>query len=328
MNRLKLMPPVLLAIFTAGNLWAVSMVETQREEGSDRMYLDGHRLLIKDPAGEGSMVIDIQKQKSYAINQKNKTAVDMSETMFGAIKAGGAKQLPKVNAKLEKMGDGPEIAGYATTHYVLYADGQKCSDLWTSREALKDSGWDTLWSEFGDSMKALAVQSDAHPCDLADMQAFQPEKHGMPLKEIDRNCETDLVLRIEHNVDFDRNAFEVPADYKVISLPVMPGAGGMSEPSDWGPWQGQDCSGERDTYPDEGDMEQYFDEEDMDEEYADEEYTEDDYAGESDEEESEGNYVDEIVDETVEEEQQDLEETVKKKFKGFMDKIKKTDKNG
>jgi len=328
MNQLKLMPPVLLAICMAGDLWAVSMVETQREEGSDRMYIDGHRLLVKDPAGEGSMIIDIKNLKSYAVNQKNKTAVDMSETIFAAIQDGGARQLPKVDAKLEKIGDGPEIAGYATTHYVLYADGQKCSDLWTSREALKDAGWDVLWSEFGDSMKALAAQDDAHPCDLADMQAFQPEKHGMPLKEIDRNCETDLVLRIENNVDFDRNAFEVPADYKVISLPAMPGATGMSEPSDWGPWQGQDCSGERNTYPTSGDMEDYFDEEGMYEEDMDEEYMEDEYSGEYDEEESDDNYVDEIVDDTAEEEHQDLDDTVKNKFKGFMDKIKKTDNNG
>jgi len=163
---------------------------------------------------------------------------------------------------------------------------------------------------------------------LADMQAFQPDKHGMPLKTIDRNCETELVLRIERNVDFDRSAFEIPADYKVISMPAMPGAGGMSEPSDWGPWSGQDCSGERDPYPAEGDMEQYFDEEDMDEEYFDEEAAGDDDAAEADEETAEVNPDDEMVDDTAEEEPQDLEETVKKKFKGFMDKIKKTDGNG
>jgi len=323
-----MLPPLLLPIFVAGNLWAVSLVETRSEEGSERMYIDGYRMLMKDQAGEGSMVIDIRQQKSYAINHGNKTAIDMSETLFGAMKAGGARELPKVDAKLEKIGDGPEIAGYATTHYVLYADGQKCADLWTSREAFKDSGWDVLWAEYGDAMKALAVQADAHPCDLADMQAFQPDKHGMPLKEIDRNCETNVVQRIERDVDFDRNAFDIPADYKVIAMPVMPGSGSMPGPSEWGPWSGQDCSGERDGYPFEGDIGQYLDQEGVDEEYADEESVVDDYAGESNEDASEGDFVEEIVEETAAEEPQGLEDTVQKKFKGFMDKLKKKDKDG
>jgi len=316
MNRLTLMACVFLPTFIASEVWAASMIESQQEEGIQQMYVDGSRMLIRDPSGDGFMLMDIANMKSYAVNHGNKTAIDMSETLFGAVKAGKAVAPPKVDARLEKVGDGPEIAGYATTHYVLYANGYKCSDMWTSVKALKDSGWDELWSSHGKAMMALGMEADPHPCDAANDQAFRPNEHGMPLKEVDRNCESDLVRRIERNAEIDRAAFEVPEGYKIIKMPMMPSATASTGPSMWTGWNGQDDCSDMGGYDDE----EYLDEEYAEEEYLDEDYVEEEYMGD----ELPGDGADDVPDEASE----GLEDKVSSKLKGFMNKLKKKDKDG
>lgn len=327
MKQSRLILALLPMIVFTTDLLAVSLVETKRDGGQDILYLDGHRMLIENPAEDFRMIMDLEQKKSYVINAKNKSAIDMSEATWKALKeAGERKAPPKVDARLEKVGSGPEIAGYATTHFVIYVDGHKCGDKWTSEKALKDSGFDKVWDKYGDFLVSASIDTDAHPCELAEYQVFRDDKYGMALKETDHNCETDEVLRIERNVDIDRALFELPSDYKVVKLPTYTGStpqGHLQEDGTWawGPWEGMDCTDKHDEYGGMGSDymdDEYLDDEYSDEEYADEEYTEEEYG---DENLSMEGAAEEVVDEEVEA----LGDEIKSKFKGFMNKFNKNE---
>lgn len=325
MKNKKLVFCLIPALVFSTNLLATSLIETKREEGQDTMYVDGYKMLITGIDEDVRMIMDLQKKKAYMVNPKNKSAMDMSEVTWKALKeAGNKKAPPKVDARLEKAGPGPEIAGYATTHYVIYVDGKKCAEKWTSEKALKDSGFGTIWGDYGDFLVSASVSAGDHPCELAEYQVFRDDKFGLALKETDHNCETSEVLRIERNANVDRSLFEIPADYKVVKLPTSPYSGSVPQGNlqedgtwSWGRWDGVDCADRDPMY---GMDEDYMDEEYADEEYADEEYVEDEPAGSD-------FSIEDITKEVADEEVEGLEEKVKSKFKGFMKKIKKKDKN-
>ena len=327
---LSLLP---LLVFTS-NASAVSLVETKRQEGQDVMYVDGYRMLIENPEAEFRMIMDLEQKKAFMINPKNKSAMDVSEVTWKALKEGGEKKAPPtVDARLEKVGEGPEIAGYETTHYVIYVDGKKCADKWTSMKALEDSGFGKIWGEYGDFLGKASIDADAHPCVLAEYQTFRDDKFGMALKETDHNCETNEVVRIERNADFDRSLLEIPADYKVVKMPSTPYSrstpqGHLQEDGtwSWGSWEGIDCSDMRSDWS--GMDDEDMDEEYYDEAYADEDYDDEDYSDESYEDEEsidEDDPVGEMVEEVADEEVENLEDELKGKLKGFMNKWKKKD---
>lgn len=332
MKRTKLVLAMLpLMVFTS-DLLAVSLIETKREEGQDTIYVDGDRMLITGMGEDIRMIMDLDEKKMFMVNSKNKSAMDMSEATWKALKATGEKKPPpKVDARLEKVGAGPEIAGYDTTHYKIYVDGHLCAEKWTSLEALKDSGFDEIWDEHGDFLASASIDADAHPCELGEYQVFRDDKYGVALKETDYNCETDEVLRIEHDVDVDRSLFEIPADYKVVQFPTLPSSpnsamrqGQALEDGSWGwTWDGMDCSDDGSDYA--AMYGEEMDEEYLDEEYADEEYDDEEYA----DEEYEGDVpsLEEMAEDVVDEEVEDLGDEIKSKFKGLMGKFKKKDKD-
>jgi hypothetical protein len=320
MNNMRLSVALLLGLAFAADLWAVSLVETKREEGTDTTYVHGYRMLITGFEGGGRMVMDLEKKQTLMINDRSKSVVDMSEAAWKALGDSASQELPKVDARLENLGAGPKIAGYETVHYVIYADGKKCAEKWTSKEALEDTGLDEVWEEFGDFLEAANVDPDSHPCELAEFQTFRFNKQGFALKEIDHNCETSEVLRIERGVDFDTSAFEIPGDYKVVKFPVS--ASNMNYGSTgWGEWEGMDCS--RDPWGNPAGVlgGDYMDEEYLDDEYADEEYMDDEYADEAYLEED---YNDES--DMADEEDDEAEDGLEEKLKGFMSKFRKKDK--
>ena len=159
-----------------------------------------------------------RQRRILFVNPEEKTVLDMSATMQGASGSGGVRN---ADARIEKIGPGPSIAGYATEHYVLSAGGAKCEDLFTSKKAFEDSGWASLWSAFGktfEEMSTAGEQSD--PCDLAQDQA-DPAKIGWPLKTVSSDGEVTEVLRIEADVKLPAGGFEVPPGYRVVSMQEM-----------------------------------------------------------------------------------------------------------
>jgi len=275
---------------------AATLIEQTDGETRSIVYAEGAKLRT-DEGGDaegmqGYGLIDLEKKTFFLVNTKEKTVLDMSSAMWKAAAAGGGVTA-QVDARLEKVGAGPEIAGYATEHYELLADGKKCQDIYLSRKAFDDSGCAKTWARAGQSMREMGVDpSDA--CDVAEFRALDFEKYGWPLKTMHRESmhagQFEEVLRIERGVEPPPGGFEVPAGYQVVSFEAMMGsmAGQMGGAQSW----------EEDDGTDED--EAGSEEESYDEEYDEEEYDE------------EG-----TVDDAVEE--------LGDRLKGFMDRFKKDD---
>jgi len=270
---------------------AATLIEQTDGESTSILYVEGAKLRTDDAGDaegmQGYGLIDLEKKTFFIVNTKEKTVLDMSSAMWKAA-AAGSGDAAQVDARLENVGAGPEIAGYATEHYSLFADGKKCQDIYLSRKAFDDSGFAKTWARAGESMRKMGLDaSDA--CDVAEVEALDFEKHGWPLKTVHHESmhagQFEEVLRIEPGVAPPPGGFEVPAGYKVVSFGSMMGSfmndmGGAASREE-----------DEDAYEDEA-------------EYEEEAYDE----GEADEG---------TVDEAVEE--------LGDRLKGFMDRFKKDD---
>ena len=266
---------------------AATLIEQTDGESRSLMYVEGVKLRTDDAGGEGYGLIDLGEKTFHLVNPQEKTVLDMSSMVWRAAAEGQSGGAAKVDARLEKIGSGPEIAGYATEHYTLLANGKACQDLYLSRKAFDDSGFAEIWAQVGQALREMNSEPEA--CDVAEVKALDYEKYGWPLKTVHRASmhagQFEEILRIEKGVELRPGGFEVPAGYQVVSFEAMMGsmANQMGGAQSW---------------------------EDDDEGFEDEDYADESYEDEE--------YVDE---EAVEEEPEDLEG----RLKGFMDRFKNDD---
>jgi len=271
---------------------AATLIEQTDGESTGLLYVEGAKMRSDNKDGEGYGLIDLEKKTFHMVNPQERTVLDMSSMVWKAAAKGQSGEATQVNARLEKVGSGPEIAGYATEQYTLLANGKACQDLYFSRKAFDDSGFAEVWAKAGEALREMNSEYDA--CDVAEVEVLDYEKYGWPLKTVHRESmhagQFEEVLRIERGVEPPPGGFEVPAGYRVVSFEAMMGsmASQMGGAQSW--------EDDEDAYEDEAG----FEEESYDEEYDDEEY------------DDEG-----TVDEAVEE--------LGDRLKGFMDRFKKDD---
>ncbi len=286
----------LACIAMLDSVLAATLIEQTDGESTSILYVEGTKLRT-DEAGDadgmqGYGLIDLEKKTFLIVNTQEKTVLDMSSAMWKAA-AAGSGDAAQVDARLEKVGAGPEVAGYATEQYALFADGKKCQDIYLSRKAFNESGFAKTWAKAGQSMREMGLDS-SDACDVAEVRALDFEKYGWPLKTVHHESmhagQFEEVLRIERGVEPPPGGFEVPPGYQVVSFEAMMGsmASQMGGAQSWEEDEG--------AYEDEAGSE----EESYDEEYDEEEYDE------------EG-----TVDDAVEE--------LGDRLKGFMDRFKKDD---
>jgi len=213
----------LLAVACAGYssvVGAATLIEERDSESRTLMYVDDGKMRVETRGEPGYALMDLRRRTILMVDPDEKTAIEMSP-QIGDTSNSDQGKAPKVEVGLEKVGVGPSVAGYATDHYVLTANGRKCQDLFVSKQAFADSGWAALWSEFGTVFKSMsAMDMDKDACDIADEQA-DPARIGWPLKTVASDGETTEVLRIEKDVPVPAGGFEVPGDYRIMSLQEM-----------------------------------------------------------------------------------------------------------
>lgn len=213
---------VCLAMTTALPMCGISaatLIEERDSEMSTIMYIEGGKMRAQTPGEDGYMLMDLRARTMFTISPSEKQAVDMTSMVFGQASTEKSAAARSVKSSLDKVGFGPEIAGYATEHYVLTANGRKCEEYFTSKEAFQDSGWAEMWNDLEQAFKDMAVsEEDADDCDLASAEEADPAKIGWPLKTIDAQGLVSEVVRIEQNATVPPGGFEVPAGYTVVSM--------------------------------------------------------------------------------------------------------------
>lgn len=278
----------LICLAGVQNAPAATLIEQYDADSTITIYIDGARMRT-ETSGEGAYgLMDLKKRKLLMVNPAEKTVMDMSSMAWPENPAKGGDDHEKVKAKLEKIGDGPTIAGYKTVHYVLKANGKKCNDIYASRKAFKDTGWAETWVENGRALREANFDT-ADACEIADYDAADPSEIGWPLKVVEADGQFTEIVRIEQDAKLPAGGFEVPENYKVVSLATMMRSMPMDDYGD-----GDD------------DEPVYSDEEDYDQDYEE---------GDSEEEG--------FGEEMQEEIEQEVKENVKDRVKGFMKKFRK-----
>ena len=212
-------PAVLLALILPLPAVAATLVETKSDGGlTHRMWIEGARLRAEQTGEPGYVLIDAKQRSMVLVNTQEKEVVEMS----GFLREGGGKP-PSVSVKLNAKGAGPKVAGYATTHYEVLANGKKCSDEFLSKDALKavDSSvleaFDTF-SGMGDMGPMMEQMIKQNPCLAAEAQlGAEYRKLGYPLKVIDADGRTtDEVTAIVEKAPLPAGGFDIPKGYRTV----------------------------------------------------------------------------------------------------------------
>lgn len=206
--------------------WAATVVEQRDAQGNmQKVTIEKAFARMEGFKPELYMLVDFQAKKMYMVNTKEQKAVENNMNSEGAAMPPGMKQPqspPEVEAKLVKIGDGPEIAGYATVHYQVTANGEVCSNDYFSESADKIE-YIHSFSEMMDgfrkkTMKAMPFMP-ANPC-LHAYSKLQPEflKHGTVLRSTAKDGKVmNEVVSIKTSVEIAPDLLKIPEGYKIMT---------------------------------------------------------------------------------------------------------------
>lgn len=203
--------------------WAALMYEGRSTyDGEEQVYtshVEGQKSRMGAANSSQYMLMNWKEKTLYAVDTTSRQATDMSMGLKQTEAAQRCPQ-PQVDAVLEHVGAGPQIAGYATEHYIVKADGKACEEIFASRKAFGELG------EWLDNLRDMEQSDDEDvgrsKCDIASDKVADIGKIGWPLKTVTLRGpgkgHVDEVLRIQKNVSVPAGFFDVPAGYKIVTL--------------------------------------------------------------------------------------------------------------
>jgi len=208
---------IILSIFlTSMQSNAATLVETEESDaGVQKMWIEGSKMRVEMGQGKEYMLADYTNNKILIVDPDKKEIMDVSH-----FASGGKDATQGLNVRVQHLGAGPTIAGYATQKYAMSVNGRTCNQTLVSPKALKDANLSNL-------LEAIA-QVDFNPmgaqfmdeCDRADIQfAKRMKKLGMPLATIEKNGQmTNKVKRIVKNAVLPAGGFNLPKGYRQVSM--------------------------------------------------------------------------------------------------------------
>ena len=238
---LRVLPFAFVTVVTAA-VASVSVAATLLESKDDQgiisqTWFEGSTMRGQEQGAEEYVLFDAAKQKLYMVSPKDREVYDMSG--FLGQSPSRSADAAKVDAKLTRQGAGPVIAGYSTDHYVLSANGNKCTDEYLSKKAMADLAaaaitserfW-RLGAEQGPPMPGMA----ADPCELVDLRlAKLYQQHGMPLRVVEPDGTVSMdVIRIVKSATAPSGGLSLPAGYQVIDMvkQMQDALGGIPPPA-------------------------------------------------------------------------------------------------
>jgi len=209
---------VVLVSCLAFNASAATLIESKIDDGSiNSLWMEKGRIRIGVSNEPLYMLVDTVTGKMFSVNPESREIIDVSNS-GAAMESSSAK---KLTIQFEKKEQGPEIAGYQTTHYAVSVNGKKCSDEYLSPKAMKDIG------DFGvlRKMNAMAYaglddipENMMDPCDLAQFKLDNYyEKNGFPMRIVNGDGELQMeVRRISGDATPPSPGFDIPENFKSV----------------------------------------------------------------------------------------------------------------
>ncbi len=211
----------LSAILISNAVHADIRIETVNANQQPMIFTGNDRYARMDTPGQNRYaLIDVQRQQFYLVNPQAREALQMSAPKKRPSQVAGA---PKI--QLENIGNGPDIAGYATRKFRLNANGMPCATIYGSSTAARLPGMQKLFDQLArlqqrinQMMSGLRLNTDA--CTLAKSATAETFRTtGLPLRIDNTRGQTQMqVRRIDRNVKIAQDQYQLPADFKIISM--------------------------------------------------------------------------------------------------------------
>ncbi|HHH43390.1 MAG TPA: DUF4412 domain-containing protein [Gammaproteobacteria bacterium] len=210
-------------LFTLPAAQAATLLEIKSGGEVTRIYQEGSKSRMEIPGDKGYMVIDSAAISAHMVIPQERMVMDITDSLRNAPDTATDSGII-----FSKEGSGPRIAGYKTTRYRYSAGKQNCGTLFTSRDAMEDTGLDKMLG----IMNRMSAQSRAmmsmlkqktDPCqDYSSSLGEQLKGIGAPLRVLDANgTVVSDVLRIDKKAQLPKNAFVIPSDYQVQNTHKM-----------------------------------------------------------------------------------------------------------
>jgi hypothetical protein len=186
---------------------------------------EGARIERSDSAVH--VLLDFETQGIHAVDTGQRYAMDMTSPATSRLEHGefDFTSVAPPNVRLERMGAGPQIAGYETVHYRILVDGRRCFDEYLAPAALDNKDIrrfiQTMAAGTDDPEQRVLVQL-IEPDRLCDAVTDLIDDHyprlGIPLRTLDaRGREIHRVTRIETGISHDGAMFRIPEGYEILT---------------------------------------------------------------------------------------------------------------
>jgi len=221
LNIKKITQCIFLYFLLAGSLLAGTVIESRDMEGRiNKLTVNGEKIRM-EVSDSGYMLIDLYEKKFYTIEPDEKRIIDMS-SFYARPQTKNTED--RINVQFKKIGKGPMIAGYTTTHYKMMINDFVCADEYLSRSAYTLADVKTLFKAYAHMSgreAAMGVSGDGDPCERVEfeMSAAQYSKLGIPMKTVSRDGHIDHeITAIKKNAKVSKKLFKLPISYTTLSV--------------------------------------------------------------------------------------------------------------
>lgn len=226
MYKFILFSACLFCSINSHSLAAATLIQSNNSlHSTTNIYIQGDKARIELPYYNGFLIIDVAHKTMQAVLHGQKSVYDMSRFMQDSP---GASEARYVDSYSQTLGLGPNILGFETEEYALFANNEYCGSTFISVNAIQKIGLKKFASAFAkinaniDSQIAKLTGSSntqvASDCTLAQRKAgLSLRDIGFPLKNTNPSKHMiSEITKIQKGVALPLNAFAIPSGYKVI----------------------------------------------------------------------------------------------------------------
>lgn len=219
-----------IAISIALPVAAQAGIRITGHEGNDNqsiVAIEGDMARIDNSTQDGFILIDMTKEKIYAVSNREKQVVDLTspapEPSAHAEQAIEKVGMPQV--VMQPMGAGPVVSGYPTAHYRVMVNDTVCYDEYLAMAPLDNAALMRFVRTMARASRTekndfLSIAMDeSNLCKVADnLVDDQYPTLGIPMQTVgtDRQV-THQINAIDENVAFDGDFFRWPESYPVYT---------------------------------------------------------------------------------------------------------------
>lgn len=216
----------LLALAGAGEAATLIKFKDAQQEGPSEVLIgSGMARVTQGEQGDGYMIMNLKEKKQFLVSDQEKQVIEIGD-MAQHMQSMPGMQPPAserpLELNLDKKGKGPDIAGYATDHYVVSVGGKVCFEEYLAKDPLKIPEV----RQFADAMMDLNSGASGPMMDLCDRAEIELSRKypdlGLPMRSLDGSGQ--LVSEIETlktDVNVPAGALDIPADYERVSMQDM-----------------------------------------------------------------------------------------------------------